>query len=198
MCFDKWVPQVGSCSAWWVICGSLKFIWKIMWRCVWVCLGTVYLHGCLCVCSPPCGFVCIRESASECVCVCVCVCVCLFGRWNNEVDYESLSSVTRRNGSITRYVQERQSTAERGERLGHRMTFWFWREKMCGRQRKRRRREKNGDIEVKQEERKHSRATFIVFPVIIWLCLMFFSYCMFTSFCPRPLSSDHFPLGWIY
>ncbi|CAB1420383.1 unnamed protein product [Pleuronectes platessa] len=41
------------------------------------------------------------------------------GRWNNEVDYESSSSVMRRNGSITRYVHECKSAAERGECLGH-------------------------------------------------------------------------------
>lgn len=44
--------------------------------------------------------------------VAVCVCVFVCGRGNNEEDYESHSGVTRRNGSITRYVRERHSRGE--------------------------------------------------------------------------------------
>lgn len=115
------------------------------------------VSGCasaLCTCMDACMFAHLPVASSVLESLRASVCVCVCGRWNNEVDYESLSGVTRRNGSITRYVQQRQSTAERGERLGHGMTFWFWREKVRGRQRKRQRRKKNGETEAKKRGKK--------------------------------------------
>lgn len=115
----------------------------------------VLVSGCasaLCTCTDACMFAHLPVASSVLESLRVSVCVC--GRWNNEVDYESLSGVTRRNGSITRYVQQRQSTAERGERLGHRMTFWFLREKVRGRQRKRQRRKKWRDWGEKKRKEK--------------------------------------------
>lgn len=44
----------------------------------------------------------------------------------------SCSVAWQRNGSIIRYVQDCQRTAERGERSAHKLTFWFWRVRMCG------------------------------------------------------------------
>lgn len=112
---------VGSCSVRWVVCGSLSFNWKIIW--------------CFFLGVPQC---CVPTQMPACSLTSLWVHWCL----RECVDYELPSGVMRKNRSITRYAQEHRSTAEREERLSYKMTFWLWRAKLCGWQRRRQRRTK--------------------------------------------------------
>lgn len=81
----------------------------------------------LCTCT----FDHLPVAASVCVGLCVDAHMCIGSRRNDGVNYESLGSVTEE-WSITIYVEDCQRTAERRERSAHKLTFWFWRVRMCG------------------------------------------------------------------
>lgn len=93
----------------------------------------VFLHRYLCVCSPRCESACV-------------------GRWNNEVDYESVGNVMRMNGSMT--TAERKENRGREERSGHWMTFEVWGrgKKKCVRGWQRNETEKKENTYVKASE----------------------------------------------
>lgn len=114
-------PLVTAGNAPWVSSGSVKFNWKNIWH---LCLGVlsccVLAHSIIILWRPRCVWVCVYMH----------ICVSAVGRITEWI--MSCSVAGRRNGSITRYVQDCRRTAQRGERSAHKLTFWFWRARMCG------------------------------------------------------------------